>query len=512
MENQQTDTSSRIVSIYEDAFQKDFEKREKRKERRTQREISLIQYPLKDNEVIIVMYKKYKPSLVSRNRYVTKRFYVDKNMNIIIPFDENDEFPSFYPRLPKYLERKTGEEEIYPDAPFIVVKEKELLESKGKKFIISYKHLLNVQDALQIKKYFIQSFEKIERAIKRIGEIVGSVHDEDHYDILFTLSGRNCIDFTVIIKHDNITITNSIEDSKYIGTIFTYLKGAIFENPERFLINIVLRGTRLTYNYKDVISEYTHSHLPSDSSRTFCSFCLGHGNDIFAGIKETQAFPHNGGIYHEINDLEFEGLILAIEDFIKWESLEGGPHKKMETVTLYGQKLHSQSYSRSNSDMITNNYITTLQRKVLVNLLFKGENLDKLKSLFIINKRKNSYKFMVDKEKLVEKMIYLINSDAITRSRLEDRYIFDPATGSICLFEGSGREKVDNIVIQKKENLLPSYFNGKILPAVVEIEKDEENSLESLLITVHPAEYMKIANAINKLLNKEISKNEYRKK
>ena len=472
--------------------------------------LNLERYFPGENQVILIV-RNSVPVMLSRHKEHQKLFLIDKNIRIVIPDGYNLDFPKSYIRAPHYLARNiiTYDLDIYPAREkYVVIDEKKLFESKGQEFEIVYRYKMLDREITLLQNYYMSTFQSIERNNEELKEIIGSVYDEDHYDILSYPNRREEIHFMIIIRHDDITITNSIEQSRHIGTIFTYLYG-VKKNNNKILIAPYMRGTRLTYSYSDIVSDYTHSHLPSDSSRTFSTFCLGHSNDIFAGLHGNMEID-NGAHFYAVSPLELEGMLIAIQDYLRWESLEGGPHRKMETVTLFGGKLRNDVYDKTR--LTTEEYLNLAQREILVNFFLREDILNELKPYFTLVKKGKYYNFTFNPVMLTEKIIELLNTKPLIKKHFTE-YSFDPVSKTVVLLDRTGgRRKIDSIVSERKSRLMPSYLNGVIFPAVVEVEEAEQRALEQIIVTAHPAEYIKIANAITRLLNKEIQKNEYRKK
>lgn len=478
--------------------------------RKVNRGITFKNYKVRENEVIITLIGK-KPYLID-NRIegnLIKQYYVDKNMRIVIPDKYNNFFPKSYPRLPSYFARYLRRDQVAPvDGRFIVINQDKFLESKGKEFIISYKKYFEYNDILAIKKYYISTFNLIKTTCERIKDIIGSVYDEDHYDILFYDDLHGNLNFMIIVKHDNLTLTNSIEQSKFIGTLFTHFYGVVI-NEGRIYMNVFMTGTRSTYNYKDIMSDYVHSHLPPDSSRNFNTFCLGSGNDIFSGIRDNHR-GYNMTSYYEANELELEGIMLALQEYVKWESLEGGPHKKIESVNLLGHSI--DSFNDSSTLIRSQDYLTNQLREQLTNFLLEPQNLEELKSSFILIKKGNNYKFIYDVKSLVIKIILLTNKHTHIK-KLYQGFGYDSSTNKIVQLNfNTGLETCKRSIKKREAFLLNSYINGKIIVPEINLEESEKEALNKILTCTHPSEYMKIANTIVRLLNQELLKDEYRKK
>lgn len=471
--------------------------------------IDITKYLPEKNQVIIISYKS-NPYMVNKDKTGTKRFFVDKNMNIVVPHIYDSHFPKSYPRLPKYLTPSLEEDCIHiKNNPFVVINQKRLFESRGKEFVINYKSNITYREILSLKKYYKSNFGLIEETSEQLKSIIGSVYNEDSFDIIFNHHPKKQgnITFIIIIRHDNVVITNSIEQSKHIGTLFTYLFGLKLKDGQ-LLIAPFMKGTRLTYSFSDIISNYTHSHMTSNAMRTFSTFCTGSENSIFYGTNGNDTVHFDGINYKFMSELDIEGLMIAIQDFIRWESLEGGPHRKMESVAIFESGILDNVHNKSK--ILKSDNVPTSTRKTIVDFLLAPENLEAIKPYFIIIKKGSYYRFTYNSRAIVEKFVRLLNSNEEIRILFKE-YAFDPSSGAFGRINAKEEESVHELVEKRKRDLLPSYINGKTLPAIVKEDEKEKEIIDNILLSIHPSEYMKIADSITKVLNDELIREEREK-
>ena len=137
-----------------------------------------------------------------------------------------------------------------------------------------------------------------------------------------------------VIKFDKITIVNShnrhvvIEDL-YVAFIIN------FDNNRIRVSNFA--GTRGKITPLQELSGYLHSHLTSKAPGTTCryhNFCTGSGgmSEAITMVNTTFTAPL------------FKLFLLQINEYVRWESLEGGPHKRMEHI-ISGQEKFSLKIS-----------------------------------------------------------------------------------------------------------------------------------------------------------------------
>ena len=107
--------------------------------------------------------------------------------------------------------------------------------------------------------------------------------------------------------------------------------------------NVTLVGRRGKMSYKEWCSHYSHSHLGS-SYNSWQTFCLGN-SDIAMLINELKLSFDKDMWYM---------LFYALPNYVNWESLEGGPYKKIEIVRYsvnnaeFNTLIDLQNYCRLN--------------------------------------------------------------------------------------------------------------------------------------------------------------------
>ena len=439
-----------------------------------------------------------------------KPFFIDKNMRIAVPSRYKGDAHEGCLLVPDYLFRYIRDTEVtsYQNRKFLVVDKKKFFESQARDFVVKYSGIQNEKKVLNIQNYYINFFNTVKETSEEMKELIGSYYDEDHYDLLFYYDEtERSFNFVIIVKHEDVIVKNSIEQSHYIGTLFTYLFG-IKKDKDTFLLSPYLCGTRPTYSFSEIASDYVHSHLPKDSSRNFNGFCLGHDDSIFMGMRYDSMGEDDYGRY-KASSIQLEGLLLAVENFIRWESLEGGPHKKMETISVFGDAVRQNSVF-DRSKRLDPDISSAQRRNRLIHFLLQPEHLEELKSEFILMKKENHFRFTFNPKSFTEKIVKMINEDQEFRIRMNE-YSYDSLTGTVAMVGNGETDNLHEEVQKRKERLIPSYINGKIIPAEIISSEEEQNLLRNTLFSLHPMEYLRFGDAIVRLLNKEIQKNEYRK-
>ncbi len=125
----------------------------------------------------------------------------------------------------------------------------------------------------------------------------------------------------ILIHFPELELTNTDRARHTIYDL--YVRIDLTMNVPGVIYNVNLLGVRATLTPEEIKAQYAHSHLPGEASKgVFRAFCLG--NSHFATLKiNLIACPT------EDNWMLF---LLALPNYLKWESLEGGPHRKMRDV------------------------------------------------------------------------------------------------------------------------------------------------------------------------------------
>jgi hypothetical protein len=86
-----------------------------------------------------------------------------------------------------------------------------------------------------------------------------------------------------------------------------------------------LYGKRFSFSPEEIVCGYSHSHLSAVEypDSVFSSFCQGSNTPFDKMMKS---------LYKYNSDKEFELFLMQLEDYLKWESLEGRPHISMTDI------------------------------------------------------------------------------------------------------------------------------------------------------------------------------------
>lgn len=171
------------------------------------------------------------------------------------------------------------------------------------------------------------------------------------------------------VIYDKITITNSREKSHDIRDLVVATE---LEMENGNLHASMIQGTRLSLSEKEQVSGYIHSHLNTrniDNFNNLCnisSFCIGGTSELQDLITESASSDFDEGLI----DL----FLTMVDSIVKWESLEGVPYVKIQSLldsnvkkinpgnvnisSFYTLKLKNQLLKAVRDNNILNYYIS----------------------------------------------------------------------------------------------------------------------------------------------------------
>lgn len=166
---------------------------------------------------------------------------------------------------------------------------------------------------------------------ERVGALAIDIFGEERVDVV---SGKEN-DFDVIILFPELTLTNSQAGEHIIKDL--YVKFRVATNMELlysgsvYKAGISMTGRRGKFTLKEFESNYIHSHLPA-KSWDWSNFCLG-SSQFKILLEETRM---------ELTEDAWMKVFLSLPNYVKWESLEGGPHHKIANIKYKTISHHSE--------------------------------------------------------------------------------------------------------------------------------------------------------------------------
>jgi hypothetical protein len=224
--------------------------------------------------------------------------------------------------------------------------------------------LSNYRDKDQITEFEVEECTEVNK--KDINALKKRIekHYENYYWLVNTLEhtvGRSLCDvfvndgvITTVVKYPEIHITNSHNNHYTIYDLHVKIK---FYNSD-LRVTSSLFGLATSGTLQSINNHYIHSHLPAKQfGFSYQSFCLG-------GTEITETIGHlgKGEKPLEVRKGMIEALFFQLEDFVSWESLEGGPHYRIRSIPEYSPSLNlERPRDLSNTEIknLFNLYITS---------------------------------------------------------------------------------------------------------------------------------------------------------
>jgi len=134
----------------------------------------------------------------------------------------------------------------------------------------------------------------------------------------------------IIVHFPKITITNSKNERHEIRDLYTRIKYSHVNKT----FNSNISGARFSVTSTEMNSKYSHSHLPSISRTSigsFKGFCLGSStlNYLLSDLSTT---PMTESSLEDLK-LKFMLSMMEVENYLHWESIEGGPYNYMANIS-----------------------------------------------------------------------------------------------------------------------------------------------------------------------------------
>lgn len=162
----------------------------------------------------------------------------------------------------------------------------------------------------------------------RVSEILNSKYDEKISVIRDSLNSLyNDTLITIYIHFPEITITNSRRHTRLIRDLYIRITlNPTLASSKRHMSSY-FHGWRATKTVNEISCMYGHSHLypfqiDYNGNEVFGYFCLG----------STEIASNSSILTHSYNQDSFSLMLQQIKTYVAWESLEGGPYRKMAEV------------------------------------------------------------------------------------------------------------------------------------------------------------------------------------
>lgn len=415
------------------------------------------------------------------NMLAQSSFNYDKNLNILIPIDSlhstnrtvirNSPYKIFVDQLPS--RRNIS---LYTRRYVILDREK-FEQSNGRIWAIKHRSRTSISEVLKMKRRFIRETNHIERLRDFLVPIIAQYYPEDQFEIIF-VRNKSEIHFYITILFKDVTIRNSYELTHHIGNIVVRSEGVseMIGNTMHVRMTGGIAGKRLTYVPIDLIRGYSHSHLTSGSTNSFSSFCTG---------SISYSTNYNSSIDDTIMDIEEH--LLKLSEFISWESLEGGPHIRMEDILTRGRNIVGQIGLLNQQGKLHRSYISTV-----VEHIKKQGGFSVFESCFKLKNMGNNLTFIADTPKFNQKMVELFDNNAVRKiSDLYDEQLhtYDADRNQYYKFNTSGIitdvKTLNRKALRKTYDISPVYINGKLYRCTVDTS-GTENPMDEIRLCIDP--------------------------
>lgn len=160
--------------------------------------------------------------------------------------------------------------------------------------------------------------------VSSVRDVLESVYP-NNYDIHFGFNDFSQNDFSsmmIVIRFPKINIKNSKEMSHTIENLFVKIETHLIEGT---LSIQNVHGARTKLTYEEYVSTYCHSHLTFSKEQIgrYSKFCTGSGE-----INNIKLMFNSSN-----NDWNLLRLyLLHLNTFVSWESLEGGPYRRISEI------------------------------------------------------------------------------------------------------------------------------------------------------------------------------------
>jgi len=382
----------------------------------------------------------------------------------------------------------------YQKKDYMLIDKDSFIKHRGEKLGIINKSEINYSDLKKVRKKIKTRFKQVEKLINKLKKIVSSVFDENNFEIYTELNFiSNKILFFITVRYPNVTIKNSIENEHYIGDILVRFQGHQRIESESLFIERMIEGLRTTFTPYDLHVGYSHSHLQANVFREFSPYCIGGYDHMFRGISRDG----------NITDLELEGILLASDEFIGWESLEGGPFFRMESIFNNGNKIRfsSQLSSGFHKNKVGLDFINTFEEKVEI-----------LKPAFmLVNNILNEPKFIMNETLFISLFVDTFKDYAkeLAIEGLTRISYYNESNGNFYLKSTgmSSWKAMQDFAFRTIGTIPPIYMNGKYIRPQLQKIDEVPDMYNSQIESFHPLFILNIGQAMlfrlqNKLLNK----------
>lgn len=162
----------------------------------------------------------------------------------------------------------------------------------------------------------------------------------NNYDLQFNKETNH---LNLLIRFDTFTIINTNRDTRDISGLYVLISFTM--NDDEDVVVSEFKGFRSTYDLEAYKHGYAHSHLHTKRSSDLfrpTGFCTG-STGFTAVLAELR---------DKIDLEKFELFLYDLDNYVRWESLEGTPHIRMDTARVNNSTGNTSASSVTHGDMI----------------------------------------------------------------------------------------------------------------------------------------------------------------
>jgi hypothetical protein len=265
---------------------------------------------------------------------------------------------------------------------------------------------------------------------EKIADLARGIFGEDRV----TVSGERG-DFFLVIHFPEIDLTNSLGQKNKILDLFVQIRCNKIGQDPGFVCFIELQGARTTWSRAELNSGYNHSHLPSGGvlfpteGQVWNRFCLG--------SSEIRMIVDNVRLSGQEENWML--LLLSLKNYVSWESIEGGPHMSIRSITKAG----TGSTTVANSVLV--NELLIMMKKIPLELWEYSP------SGFVLNANNPDVQEFFNKNSTIRSLTVTGTTDQVDRRIRENKskkYTFNKKTFSFKVADEPDKEDSSKTIDQ----------------------------------------------------------------
>lgn len=199
-----------------------------------------------------------------------------------------------------------------------------------------------------------------------------NLHHKDNWDFVILPSNSGTVKFELYlaIKYNEVEIINSKGESHIIRDLFLFLRIKKRRIEDHLYIDNVL-GSRMTLTNLEEELGYLHSHLRTNRNFISANYWKIPGEFCFGGAEINSTLD---SLYVSFNREMFSLLLVLLDGFVAWESLEGVPYINLNAVNkerqskisrLKGLKAYVPRHTPDSIDFLINELVPPMNEEGL---------------------------------------------------------------------------------------------------------------------------------------------------